>query len=114
MQKLILFVSVVLFSTISFCQNNQDQNPETARKIRHILKVESRIPELPVGLDELNDQILPEIAIKRNELAPNMPNHDALYGQELLDTMGAWIESYSEEYYAYTAYLESICRSHRQ
>jgi len=115
MKRIIFFFLISLLSSTSvFSQTSGDPDLEMSRKIRRILRVESKFSELPVSINELDNVIYPELKLKQQELAPNLPEHSGLDGDELLDTMEGWISAYPEEYESYTHYLEIKYRSYRQ
>jgi hypothetical protein len=113
MKTLLVFMIAIVTSAMAFSQTSSNQDVEMSRKIRRILRVESRFAELPVSISVLEDEIYPLISLKKQELAPNYPEHSSLSSDSLLYVVKEWINQYPSEYETYVLFLEKTYRSYR-
>lgn len=103
---------LLLFLGISMNGISQDLSPE--RKLYYLENTEKKIFELPYDPEYIRLNLIPEIHIKRHELAPHYPKRENLErnSEVIHQAYISWIELYPEEYDAYLNYLEIYIRNH--
>lgn len=108
------FLCTIALIVGSFFLNNSfaQDNIQLTRKLNRLTNAENNVYRLPYEKAYIRSTILPEVNIKKEELAPNYPDLTGLSSTEVQALQSQWIINFPEEFDKYTQFLDVYVRSH--